>query len=75
MAAAGDKDAMVIGGARTVRQCLREALVDELHIDVMPVLLGGGLRLFDDLSADPIRLERVRVLELPGGRTHLAFAC
>jgi len=73
MAAAGDKDVMVIGGARTVRQCLQAGLVDELHIDVMPVLLGGGLRLFDDVDAEQIRLERTKVTELPAGRTHLEF--
>jgi hypothetical protein len=48
-------------------------MANELQVDVMPVLLGGGLRLFDDLGPEPIRLERVKVLELPGGRTHLRF--
>jgi hypothetical protein len=39
----------------------------------MPVLLGGGLRLFDATNTEPIHLERMQVLALPGGRTHLRF--
>jgi dihydrofolate reductase len=70
-AAAGDKDVTIIGGASLARQCLQAGLIDELEIDVMPVLLGGGQRLFEDVGLEPIRLERLRVLELPGGRTHL----
>ncbi len=72
-AAAGDKKVAVIGGASTARQCLEAGLADELHVDLMPVLLGGGLRLFEDISPESIRLERMKVLELPGGRTHLRF--
>lgn len=69
--AAGEKDVVVIGGATTVQACLQAGLTDELHIDVMPVLLGGGLRLFDAGVAG--QLERLAVLELPAGRTHLRF--
>jgi dihydrofolate reductase len=72
-AAAGERDVTVIGGASTAQQCLLAGLADELHIDIMPVLLGGGLRLFDDLDLESIRLERKKVVELPGGRTHLEF--
>ena len=72
-AAAGDKEIAVIGGASTAQQCLEAGLVDELHIDIMPVLLGGGLRLFEDLGTQQIRLERRKVMELPAGRTHLRF--
>jgi hypothetical protein len=39
----------------------------------MPVLLGVGLRFFDDTGAAQIQLERMQVVELPGGRTHLRF--
>jgi dihydrofolate reductase len=45
-AAAGDRSVQVIGGADVVQQLLDAGLVDELHVDVMPVLLGDGLRLF-----------------------------
>ena len=72
-AAAGDKDVTIIGAASTARQCIQAGLADELHIDIMPVLLGGGLRLFEDIGLEPIRLERVEVVTLPGGRTHLRF--
>ena len=72
-AAAGDKDVTVIGAANTAQQCLRAGLADELHIDIMPVLLGAGLRFFDDIDIAQIQLERIQVVELPGGRTHLEF--
>jgi dihydrofolate reductase len=69
-AAAGDKDVTVIGGASTAQQCLRAGLVDELEIDIMPVLLGGGLRFFQDTGMEGAGLERLSVVELPAGRTH-----
>ena len=72
-AAAGNKDVNVIGAADTAQQCLRAGLADELHVDIMPILLGAGLRLFEDLGVHQIQLERILVRELPGGRTHLEF--
>jgi dihydrofolate reductase len=72
-AVAGDKDITVIGAASTAQQCLKEGLADELHVDIMPVMLGGGLRPFEGLDMEQIQLERIRVMELPGGRTHLRF--
>jgi len=48
--AAGDQDVLVGGGAATIRQYLRESLIEEMHLVVVPVLLGGGERLFDDLG-------------------------
>lgn len=71
--AAGDKDVTVIGARSTAQQCLKAGLADELHVDIMPVLLGGGLRVFEDLGAESIQLESIKVMELPGGRTHLQF--
>jgi len=71
--AAGDKEVNIIGAASTARQCLKEGLADELHVDIMPVLLGDGLRLFEDTDSKQIQLERLAVIELPGGRTHLKF--
>jgi dihydrofolate reductase len=71
-AAAGDKEVNIIGAPATARQCLDADLADELHVDIMPVLLGEGLRLFED-SAKTIQLERIDLMELPGGRTHLKF--
>ena len=72
-AAAGDKDIAVIGGASTAQQCLKAGLADELHIDIMPVLLCGGLRLFEDIGTEQIQLERMKGMESPAGRTHLRF--
>ena len=72
-AAAGDKDVNIIGAASTAQQCLRAQLADELHVDIMPIFLGSGLRPFEDLGAEPPQLERLEVVELPGGRTHFKF--
>src|SRR5215207_4447963 len=49
-AAAGDKDVSIAGGANTVQQYLRAGSIDEMQIHVAPVLLGGGIRLFDDVG-------------------------
>jgi dihydrofolate reductase len=72
-AVAGEKDVTVIGAASTAQQFLKAGLADELHVDIMPVLLGNGLRAFEGLDAQQTQLERLAVMELPGGRTHLKF--
>jgi dihydrofolate reductase len=72
-AAAGDRDVNIIGAASTAQQCLRAGLADELHVDIMPVLLGGGLRFLEAIGAESIQLERIALMELPAGRTHLEF--
>ncbi len=63
-AAAGDKDVTVVGGASTIQQILRAGLADELHIDILPVLLNGGTKLFEQLGDAPITLEKIDVREL-----------
>jgi dihydrofolate reductase len=50
-AAAGGLDVRLGGGASTVRQCVSAGLVDELHVAVVPILLGGGERLFEGRDA------------------------
>ena len=70
-AAAGDKDVGVVG-ASIVQQCIRAGLLDEVHVDLVPVLLGDGVRLFDHLGSGPIQLESTRVIE-GAGVTHLTF--
>jgi dihydrofolate reductase len=72
-AAAGDKDVSIGGGAETIQQFLRAGLLDELQVTVVPLLLGGGVRLLDDLGDDPPQLERTRVVESPSGVTHLRY--
>jgi dihydrofolate reductase len=71
-AAADDKDVTVVGGANIIQQCLRLRLADELQVDIMPVLLGDGLRLFEHLRNHAISLEKIKVLETPI-RTSLHF--
>ena len=70
-AVAGGKDVGVIG-ASLVQQCIRAGLLEEVHVDLVPVLLGGGVRLFDHLGTEPIELESTRVIE-GAGVTHLTF--
>ena len=67
-AAAGDQDVMV-HGAGLAQSLLREGLLDELEIHLIPVVLGDGRRLF---GADRIELEPTRVLDAPGV-THLRY--
>jgi dihydrofolate reductase len=71
-AAAGDKQVTVVGGAQTARQCLRAGLVDEIHMGIVPVLFGEGLRFFDPGGIEQMDLERIRVFESPT-RTDLWF--
>lgn len=69
---AGDKDVQVIG-ASTIQQCLNQGLCDELQIDIMPVLLGNGIRLFEHISTDKIKLERIKTEEVTSLRTSISF--
>jgi dihydrofolate reductase len=69
--AAGGKNVAVATASMT-QQCLKAGLLDEIHIDLAPVLLGDGIRLFDNLDPDAVELESIRVVEAPGV-THLAF--
>ena len=71
-AAAGGKAVQVVGGASVVQQLLRARLVDELRVDVMPVLLGGGLRLIENIDPEGVQLEKSDVQDL-GPRTSLGF--
>ena len=72
-AAAGEKDVNVIGATNTAKQCLEAGLADELHVDVLPVFLGAGLRALEEIDERQIKLERIKAMELPGGRTYLRF--
>lgn len=68
---AGEKD-VAISSASTLQQCLQAGLVDEIDIDLVPILLGAGVRLFDNLGPEPIELEQTRLVE-GQGVTHLRF--
>jgi dihydrofolate reductase len=63
--AAGDQDVSVGGGAATIQQLIRTGLLDELLINQVPVILGGGERLLDEISPE-VELEQTRVVEAPG---------
>ena len=70
--AAGGKDVSLGGGAEVAQQYLAAGLLDELQLNLVPVLLGDGTRLFDDAGASGLELELVRVVDAPGV-THLKY--
>ena len=71
-AAAGGKDVSLGGGANVAQQYLKAGLIDEMQIHVVPVILGGGARLFDNLGGAEIGLECIRAIDAPGV-THLTY--
>lgn len=71
--AAGGKDVQIIGGADTIQQCLNAGLVDALQIDIMPILLGAGLKLFEQINVGTIKLERTTVETPTSMRTSILF--
>jgi dihydrofolate reductase len=70
--AAGGKDVVLWGGGQIIQQCLAAGLLDELELHVVPVLLGDGARIFDNLRDVGVQLEQVRAVEAPGV-THLKY--
>ena len=71
-AAAEDQDVVLGGGASVAQQYLRAGLLDELHIHVAPILLGGGVSLFGELGTDAPPLKLTKVVESPFV-THLSY--
>ena len=69
--AAGDRDVFIGGGADVINQYLAAGLVDELELHVVPILLGGGARLFDGVGP-AVSLELLRAVEAPGV-SHLKY--
>jgi dihydrofolate reductase len=70
-AVAGDRD-VAVSGSQIVQQCLTAGLLDEIQINLAPILLGSGIRLFDNLGIAPIQLESTGVIAAPGV-THLRY--
>ena len=68
--AAGDKKIQLSGGAQAAQQYMQAGLLDEIHLHVAPVLLGGGQRLFDGQTNE---LERVSSSESPSGAIHISY--
>jgi dihydrofolate reductase len=71
-AAAGGKDVLLAGGGDVARQFLRAGLVDEVQVHLVPLFLGGGVRLFEGIALDAVTLEAERVVASPNV-THLRF--
>jgi dihydrofolate reductase len=71
-AAAGGEDVAVAGGADVVQQYLNAGLLDELQIHLVPVLVGSGVRLLDNIDIDRVQLAADRVIESPAV-THLRY--
>ncbi|MEU8796151.1 dihydrofolate reductase family protein [Spirillospora sp. NPDC048819] len=70
--AAAGRD-ILLHGAATAQECLRAGLLDEMELQLMPVLLGQGRRLFDNLPPDHIELELLRAMDAPGVQ-HLRYS-
>jgi len=70
--AAGGKDVALAGGAKAAQQYFRAGLVDQMDLNVAPVLLGSGERLFDGVGDDLRGLKLVRTIAAPAV-THLRF--
>ncbi|GIG53979.1 dihydrofolate reductase family protein [Demequina activiva] len=70
--AAAGGDVRIGGGATTVRDFLRAGLVDDLHVAIVPILLGRGIRLWDDLRGFEAG-RRVTSESAPSGVTHVSF--
>jgi dihydrofolate reductase len=71
-AAAGDKDVSVGGGANVLQQYLAAGKLDEMLVSLVPIFLGGGARLFDNLGEPKPRLRQVQAVEAPGV-THIRY--
>jgi dihydrofolate reductase len=70
--AAGEKDVSLGGGANVAQQYMAAGLLDEIEISLVPLLLGGGARLFDNLGDAAIELEQVGVVAAQGV-THVTY--
>jgi dihydrofolate reductase len=70
--AAKGKDVALGGGANTAQQYLAAGLIDEMDLHVVPLLLGSGERLFDNIRDSDVRLEPIRTVEGPGV-THVKY--
>jgi dihydrofolate reductase len=71
--AAGGDDVRLGGGASTLQQYLRAGLIDEMHVAIVPILLGAGERLFDHLDGGPDGYECVELVSSPAV-AHVRFA-
>ncbi len=68
--AAGGRDVLIGGGANVVQQFLSAGLVDEFQLNLVPIMLGGGARLLENIGN--LTLRQARVIEAPGV-THVKY--
>ncbi len=71
--AAGGQDVRLGGGAAVVQQYLQAGLVDDMHVAIVPILLGSGERLFDNLDCGPVGYDTVEFVTSPAV-AHVRFA-
>jgi dihydrofolate reductase len=70
-ASADGEDVLIGGGANAIQQYLAAGLVDEFRLNIVPILLGDGERLFDNVGAD-LKLEQLEASDAPGV-THVKY--
>lgn len=73
MDAADGDDVLIAGGPGTIQQYLRAGLLDEMHLVIAPILLGGGERLFDNLDGGLDGYECIEMVSSPSA-THVRLA-
>jgi dihydrofolate reductase len=73
-AAAGGQDVRIGGGPTVVRDFLAADLIDDLHVVLVPMLLGRGVRLWDGLEGLEQRFPKIESVSTPSGVTHLTFS-
>lgn len=72
-AKAGDKDIWVMGGASIIQQCIAASIYDQLHLHIAPILLGSGLRLFENIKTKTIEFKNISATQGPQA-THIVLA-
>lgn len=63
--ASGGKDVRVSGGADAIRQAIKAGVVDEISLHIAPLMLGGGVRLFEGLGSNDLKLEQTNMIASP----------
>lgn len=71
-AMAGHKDVWLMGGANVLQQYIQKGLVDEMALHIAPILLGAGVRLFDNIDTQHLELKPMEVIKTSGA-THLRY--
>jgi len=71
--AAGDKLIYLFGGPSVFQQFLNKDLVDEMRLTIAPILIGKGIRLFDNLTERHVQLEKTKLIEHPGSMIEVYY--